>query len=403
MNLAPRKTKYVSLSGGTNVTTPVVEIPEGDFIYTFNVEPDKTKGITSSKGYERIDGNNTDPSNAILGIYTYDTLTGTAPVQGDIVNDGIYNHTVCGIVETTATTGYIYLIADDVVAPAVSVFTVGTGGFVTSDYRFIQRLPGSKFPPNILSTIERPFYDFAIEIQRAKIQAVPGVGPVVGVAQDPSNLRLLAVRSDGVNDVLYQSIPGTGWTIIPGTSFTSSTYYRFKDITQGLTDRRLYITNGIDDLHYWDSVAETAGSIPSVVGGITMKPEFVEYHMDRVTIAAQNYIFTSARETPDFVLNAFGLETNYLITGLSRLVNNGLLTITEKSIYILDGDPDNTSPAFGTFKEVSTETGGIQNTLDSSDYPYFINRYGISNLTDTDRAGRYEVNPLSDKVLPIRN
>ena len=64
-----RKTSYVSLNGGVNITTPTLEIPEGDFIYALNMEPNKTNGIRSAQGYERIDGNHTDPSNT--GLYGF--------------------------------------------------------------------------------------------------------------------------------------------------------------------------------------------------------------------------------------------------------------------------------------------------------------------------------------------
>jgi len=401
MRLASRRTKYISLDGGTNITTPVVEIPEGDFIYTYNMEPSKTKGLNSSRGYERVDGNATDPSKVILHIYTYEALTGTLPVQGDSITQGLDIYTVCGVVQLSPTTGHIYLHTEVSPAPEVSAFVTNDGGFVTNNYRFIQRIKGSKFSPKLLSDAERPFYNYCIEQQRLLIQPVPGVGPVLGVAQDPNNSNYLAIRNDGVKDVLYEAVPGSGWTIVAGTVLTSSTHYQFKEITQGLTNRRIYFANGVDSLHYYDSTVGTAGTVITTIAGIILKPEFVEQHMDRVVCAAQNYVFLSARETPDFTINAFALETNFLITGLSRLVNNGLLVTTEKSLYILDGSPDPSSPAFGTFKEISTQTGALQDTVDSADTPYFINRYGISTLSDTNRAGRFEANPLSDKVLPI--
>lgn len=397
---AVRKTKYVSLDGGTDITTPVLEMKEGDFIYTFNMEPNKTKGISSARGYERIDGNHTNPSNVTLHIYAYDGLTGTTPVQGDTITESGDLYTVCGITST-----HIYLVTTaDPIAGAVSVFITGDGGFVTTAYRFIQRIPGSKFPPTLLSQTERDFYDFAVETQRSNIDAVPGTGPVVGVAQDPSSRNILAIRSNGVNDILYESIPGTGWTAVAGTSFTSSTSYRFADITQGGTSRRLYIVNGVDDPHYYDSVAPAVGTIDVTVTPsppMLNQPSFVEVHDDRVVFAANNEVFLSGPETPVFTLNAFILSTNYIIVGLSKFIDDSLFVPTEESLYILQGSPDELAANFGSFKEHSRHTGAIENTVDAADYPYFINRYGISNLRDTDAAGEFKLSNISDKVLPI--
>jgi len=396
-----RKTKYVSLDGGTNITSPVLEIPEGDFIYTFNVEPNKTKGLNSSAGYERIDGNNTNPSNAILSIYTYSGLTGTLPAQGDIVNEGVDNYTVCGIIADGATSGTIYLLAETNIAPAVSVFTTGTGGFSTTAYRFIQRLIGSKFPPKLLSETEKPFYVYCVNAQRLVIDAVPGEGAILGVAQDPNNGRLLAIRKDTVsgNDLLYEAVPGSGWTVVAGTSFTNSTRYRFSDITQSTTSTRLYIVNGIDSLHYYDSVGATVGTIATA--SLTGAPSFISYHNDRIVVSRDNETFMSNQGTPDFTANTFGLYTNFNVVGLSKLVDDSIFIPTEKELYIQTGSPDELQSNFGSFKLHSTHTGAIENTIDSSDYPYFINRYGISNLVDTDRQKDFTLNILSDKVTPI--
>ena len=394
-----RKTSYVSLNGGVNITTPTLEIPEGDFIYALNMEPNKTNGIRSAQGYERIDGNHTDPSNTILGIYTYSNLTGTLPVQGDSISSGGNTYTVCGTSGTE-----IYVVTQDTYVASGSSFTTGSGGFDTTNYRFIQRIRGSKYPPSLLTTTEKPFYDYAISNQRAVIDEVPGTGPIKGVAQDPNTGNLLAIRSDGTNDLLWEAIAGSGWTQVTGTSFTSSTYYRFQEVTQRLTTRRLYITNGVDPLHSYDSVAPAVATFTT--GELaTRNPKHIAYHNDRIVVSDGNLIIMSAQATPDFTIagGAFVEPVNFTITGLTRLVNDALCITTTNSIHTLTGNPDSTAADFGEFKESTSNTGAIENTLDSSDYPYFINRFGVNNLTDTLRSGDFELNRLSDRISPIVN
>lgn len=403
MAVPQRKTKYVSLDGGTNITTPILEIPDGDFIYSINVEPNKTRGITSSNGYERIDGNHTNPSNTTLQIYKYELLSGTTPVQGDIVDESGNLYTVCGITDTE-----IYLVGESVVSNLVAVFTTTDGNFTvadyTEDYRFVQRIPGSKFPPTLLSDLERPFYDYAIEVNRLTIGEVPGIGPIKGVAQNPHNLRLLAVRRNvaDTNDVLYESVPGSGWLDISGTTFTDGGYYRFKAITQASTAQRLYIVNGVDDVHYLDNT-NTLGTINTTTLLVDERPKYIEAHADRVVLASYNTVLMTARETPDVTLNYFLLSTNNPVTGLSKFVDDSLFVPTTDSLYIQKGDPDPLSTNFGTWKEHSTHNGAIENTIDASDYPYFINLYGVNNLTDTDKSGQFVLSSISDKVLPIIN
>ena len=403
MALPQRKTKYVSLDGGTNITTPILEIPDGDFIYSINVEPNKTKGISSSRGYERIDGNHVNPSNTTLQIYTYSSLTGTTPVQGDTITEAGDIYTVCGITATE-----IYLVSEFTVSTLVAVFTTSDGAFTVLDYsdgdfRFVQRVKGSKFAPNILTATERPFYDFAIATNRLVVDEVPGIGPILGVAQDPTDLRLLAVRRNigDTEDILYEALPGTGWTILAGTAFTSSTRYRFQQVTQATTASRLYIVNGVNHLHYVDST-HTVGTVDTTAY-LNDFPKYVAAHNDRVVVASTSQVMLSARESPDFTLNAFILSTNSEVTGLSKFVDDSLFVPTENSLYIQKGSPDPLSSDFGTWKEHSTHNGAIENTIDASDYPFFINLYGINNLTDTDKSGQFVLSSVSDKVLPLVN
>ena len=400
-----RKTSYVSLSGGVNITTPTLEIPEGDFIYALNMEPNKTNGIKSAQGYERIDGNHTDPSNVTLNIYTYENLTGTTPVQGDSVTSGANTYTVCGISDTE-----IYLVTQDTVVAAGDSFTTSDGGFDTTSHRFIQRLRGSQYPPSLLTVTEKSYYNYAVENQRAVIDEVPGAGAVKGVFQDPNNGRLLAVRRNvaDTEDILWEAVAGSGWTQVAGTSFTNSTYYRFQEITQRQTSRRLYITNGIDALHSYDSTGPTVATY--TVGELAGKaPEHIEYHNDRVVVSYGNLLIWSSRETPDFdVANGAGVESvNYDITGLTRLVNDALCITTTNSVHTLYGNPEDDpvtgAPPTGEFKENTSNTGALENTIDSSDYPYFINRFGINNLIDTLKSGDLQINRLSDKISPIIN
>lgn len=392
-----RKTSYVSLSGGVNITTPTLEIPEGDFIYALNMEPNKTNGIRSAKGYERIDGNHTDPSNVTLAIYKYTIVSGTLPVQGDTVTSGVNSYTVCGTSDTE-----IYLVTQDTIVASGSTFTTPDGTFDTTSYRFIQRIRGSQYPLNLLTETEIPFYNYAVENQRSVIDEVPGQGPVKGVAQDPNNGRLLAVRYNGTNDVLYEAIAGSGWTAITGTSFTESTYYRFQEVTQRLTSRRLYITNGVDALHSYDSVTSTVTTYTT--GALVGKaPKHIAYHNDRIVVSYDNIILLSARETPDFTTNYFEEPVNYTVTGLTRLVNDALCITTTNSIHTITGSPDPLEPTFSGIRENTSNTGALENTLDSSDYPYFINRFGINNLIDTLKSGDLQINKLSDKVSPILN
>jgi len=164
---------------------------------------------------------------------------------------------------------------------------------------------------------------------------------------------------------------------------------------------------GYHDAHSYNSVTTTVAIID-----VTTTPsfplddpaEFVEEHVGRVVVASGNKIIYSSVSTPLFTTVAAGTITqhvNYVVTGLAKLVNNNLFVPTENSVYIQEGDPDPNSPIFGPFKQQTNNTGGIKYTVDSADYPYFINRFGISNLTDTLRAGEFEHNILSDKVGPI--
>jgi len=74
---------------------------------------------------------------------------------------------------------------------------------------------------------------------------------------------------------------------------------------------------------------------------------------------------------------------------------------SEKELHIQTGSPDELQSTHGTFKLHSTKTGAIENTIDSSDSPYFINSYGVTRLADTDNVRDFKREVLSDKVTPL--
>ena len=189
----------IRLAGGLDQVTPTLSLPPGVVRRSANFECSVTGGYTRIAGYERFDGRPA-PSAAAYTVLTC-TLTGTVAVGNTItgVTSGATGKVIYvsgGQVVMTRVAGEFEL-AEQITVSAVVVGTiseiVGTAadGLTDAQYRLL-----------------------AANDYRADIQAVPGSGPIRGVAYYSGKVYAWRNNAAGTALGMYMSTTG-GWAAVP--------------------------------------------------------------------------------------------------------------------------------------------------------------------------------------------
>lgn len=200
MPLQTPKVNYdlIKLMGGLDQVTPTLSLPPGFVRRAANFECSITGGYTRIAGYERFDGR-PNPSDAIYNILT---CTLTSPVVvGDTVNGA-----------TSAATGKVIAISGLNV-----VLTRETGAFQAAETLRIGVTPVGTVDavlgvePDGLQDAQ--YQALAADDYRADIGAVPGSGPIRGVAYYNSTVYAWRNNVAGTALALYKST-ASGWTAV---------------------------------------------------------------------------------------------------------------------------------------------------------------------------------------------
>ena len=225
------QTKYFPLNGGLDVVTPALSVDPGFCLAMVNYEPYYNGGYRRIDGYERFDGRS-KPSNgtaygfqmsALTGITGVGTFTSTSATNvyqpGTGVTSGATGIVVAAITTysisgTTTNTQYWAALTNisGTFATGEKIYvgtTTSTGTILTTpsaDYG-----PGGTGTDGYLYTAEFEFG--AQNYYRQQIQTVPGVGNILGVWQNGSNVY--AVRGTSTNTgtpaLMWLSTSTHGW------------------------------------------------------------------------------------------------------------------------------------------------------------------------------------------------
>jgi len=249
------QTAYWPFYGGVNITSPALTKKAGECYIAVNHEAALPTGYHRIDGYERYDGQ-TRPSDSRYYLLYFDTGS-VAPVVGNIITDGVG-------------TGELIL------APVVESGSWG-GGDAAGYYVLLNVVDPTAFqngdsltPGTSLATgeaqieasyddaLHTTYKDLATEIQRAKIDEVPGEGPVRGVWMLNEERVAFRNKVGGATAGMYKAT-ATGWVEI-----TVSPYwmipYTSGDGTQPVADDTLTLVRSAADVGTGNILAVTVDS-----------------------------------------------------------------------------------------------------------------------------------------------
>ncbi len=190
--------ELVRLRGGLDLITPTLDLKPGVLRDSTNWEVSTTGGYTRIAGYERYDGR-PNPSDAQFGAIQASAITTLA--VGDTMNG-----------QTSGATGIIIAIN-----ALEIIYTKATGTFqVGENLREGVTVNGtitSLAPVTSTAQLAAQYAVLAGAVYRADIQAVPGSGPVRGVAYYNNNVYAWRDNAGGTALVMHKA-GGSGWTTV---------------------------------------------------------------------------------------------------------------------------------------------------------------------------------------------
>lgn len=227
---APNSTtryQYIALKGGLDLLTPLLELKPGRLRDSLNFEQSITGGYSRIGGYERVDGH-PSPSLAIW-------LSVTLSISGT-VNIG---NTITGL--TSGATGIVISKTSDGAGHFIVAYTKSTGTFVVAENVQVGGITqatvfalGGVSTAADYSTMQQAL---AADVYRADIAAVPGAGPIRGVAS-LNGVRYAWRNNVGNTAMAIYKTSGAGWTLVPllfELAFTAGTndYVPGDTVSQG--------------------------------------------------------------------------------------------------------------------------------------------------------------------------
>lgn len=201
----PDQTRSVSLAlaGGLDTESPALRIPPGSVIGSENYEPGQMGGYERFRGFERLDGR-TKPSSATVVVLGSPTGFGASVVVGA---------TITGL--SSAATGVVAYVSSGVAAAQRVALTAVTGEFASDETLKVGAtvVGTATIEPNVSQATFNSMIAGAADFYRSSITAVPGSGPIRGLAILGSNIFALRDNAGATECVVHQATTG-GWTPI---------------------------------------------------------------------------------------------------------------------------------------------------------------------------------------------
>lgn len=283
------------------------------------------------------------------------------------------------------------LVDERTLALAINYDPVLEGGYAR--IKGYERFDGQTSPSSESDSVTR-------EALRANINAVPGSGPVRGVWV--YNNKVYAFRDNaGATECLMYEATGSGWNAITHPTLAPGGRYEFRNFNflGTTTGRKMFGVSGVHQAFQFDGTTMTL--IATGVLYTDDKPEHLSCHNMQLWLSfpggSLQHSSTGDPTTWSSLWNAGEIGIGEEITGLRSIQAAGLLVVF---------GADRTSKLYGrTHSEYqliphNEDVGALPWSIQPMGDVYFLDRLGITSLTQTQQSGDMRHALLSTRVDP---
>lgn len=216
MKMPTVQQEYFPLGGGLDLVSPQIALNPGVLFDAQNYEPDATGGYSRIDGYERFDGR------------TSPTAAGYWLMEANITGALAVGNTITGLT-SSATAKVLEIVGSNlIIGRLTGLFVVSealqVGGTTRATSTSTAQISGENSPSN-----DADYMLLAANDRRADIAAVPGSGPIRGVAIYQDVVYAFRDNVGGTAGTMWKSTSG-GWVQV-----TFGTEIQFTSATGGTT------------------------------------------------------------------------------------------------------------------------------------------------------------------------
>lgn len=435
---------YVPLRGGLDLVTPQGAVNPGAASDMRNFEVSVTGGYRRVDGYERFDGQSAPHlGNPVEYVQRKDMIDagmsqGEAgeyptfvrgerlvspavlriPLQGIDLNDGQsfdYEYQFALYVNDNPVAHYLLgtfptqasLLAAIVELGGIASAEVDAGELVITTV--IEPVEGGD-PSIALQTLQ--MQDHAAladteESRREAIQALPGEGPVRGVAVFLG--KVIAARDNGPESFLYVETP-EGWSgiTLPASRLAGGSY-RFvtANFTGNPGDEALYVVDGMNPMLEIKGELMVTTEITDcsvTIGELTLYPFLVEFHKNHLFVAypAGSLQHSGIGDPLEWTTTggAGEIAIGQPIRELKQLKGDALGIFTEESVRVLYGN-SSVDWQVDTVSQALDGVGAMPNTVQVLGQPIFADFFGVRGLSAVETYGNFAMSTATALVKPL--
>ncbi len=391
-----QRTSSFILGGGLDMITPPLQIQPGRVLGGYNYEPLTTGGYRRIDGYERFDGR-LSPTDAQYWQLPF-TAGAAAFSVGDIV-DGVTSsaqgEVIAVVLETGAWdgTGAGYIILTDV-----------TGQFIDAENLQVSAATkavaknGSGLETVADDALHQQYLMAARETRRARIQTVPGEGPILGVWM--LNDVVYAFRNNvGQTACLMYKSSATGWKLVTTPALNPGGQYEFITYNFGgaAGTRMMYGCDGKNKAFQFDGATFT-----QITTGMTVDaPEHLAAHKKHLFLSFDTSVQYSPIGDPtgtwSVVTGAGEIATGEQVVGFDVLAGGVLAIFNRNATYLLYGTP---GAADFQLRAHNENAGAIGRTIQHFNEPIYLDDRGLTTLSASQVFGDFEAGTISHDIDP---
>jgi hypothetical protein len=395
-------TESFLLKGGLDLISPALAISPGACRDALNFECNVLGGYSRITGYERFDGR---PSPSDQTYWSFQANISGAVTAGQ---------TIVGA--TSGATGVVCLVDTTTIAGVTFIaFTKLTGGFASGGENLkvngvvvARSLAAESRTGAPTAKANAIWAKAAADIYRADIQRVPGSGAILGVWMFNDVVYAFRNNVGGTAAVMWKATVA-GWTQVTTPTLLPNGKYEFVNANFGGTAAmlKMFGCDGANKAFSFDGTTFTQIS----TGMASDIPQHIEFHKNFLWLTFAASLQHSAIGDPytwSAVVGAAELALGDNITAIRSYIgasatsgstssSDAMLITTNSKTWVLYGS----SNADFSLSVHSAVAGGVKDSVQVMDQPYYLSDLGLVNLQVTGAYGNFMMSSLSQQINPF--